>query len=368
MFGGGKRNSQPFNVEGLDVVEGNDIEILKTSDYSEGVPGSAIDELVAEHELPPAELNLPTGGDIPLPQLDEPSDEPDEMAEGVPPDNYLLGELGTGRKQRAIQTSKAAMQYWSEGMMKYRPRSRRPSTDGANANQFNYFDVLRDEPMLRKIELQRPGMSIEHLNLNRFIHNSLKGKLISEYVLRSMKQIQEQSDNGVIPIYGTASGSDMREAHGRNLRDLFNAYEAGSATEEERAPGSAQNNFDTSDLPINELLSEVDEVLSHFEEMFEHKEEENEESYTRWLLSMAEEADATVDILWMLVEDQNPDVRFCLAENYNLDATMLEKLSEDENPYVAHRAQKTLMRMQSPAGKVVDRDFGGSENRIRKSG
>lgn len=93
------------------------------------------------------------------------------------------------------------------------------------------------------------------------------------------------------------------------------------------------------------------------------------DSYTRWLLSVAEEGTASTDILWLLVDDPNPDVRFCLAETYDIDTDILTILSADENPYVAHRARKTLTRLQSPVGQVVDHDFGfGEINRLRKRG
>lgn len=151
---------------------------------------------------------------------------------------------------------------------------------------------------------------------------------------------------------------------------MFNAYEAERAAVRREQSAAQSDNFNLNSQ-TDEAPSEVDEVLTHFEELFEQtKEEENEESYRRWLLSVAEDATASDDILWLLVEDPNPDVRFCLAENYNIDPAMLKALSEDENPYVAHRAQKTLMRLQSQAGQVVDHDFGSGEsnNRFRKSG
>ncbi len=180
MFHGKTLHSaRPQYVAGLDVVEGSGIEILKTSDYSEGAPAEAIEQLVADQELPPAELDLPmVEAHLPAAQLGEPSDQTEVPLEGAPID-----------------------------------------------------------------------------------------------------------------------------------------------------------------------------------------------SYTRWLLSVAEEGTASPDILWLLVDDPNPDVRFCLAETYDIDADILKILSEDENPYVAHRANKTMMRLQSPAGKVVDQDFGSGEiNRLRKSG
>jgi hypothetical protein len=35
-----------------------------------------------------------------------------------------------------------------------------------------------------------------------------------------------------------------------------------------------------------------------------------------------------------------------LAENHNIDDSVLKLLAEDSHPYVAHRAQKTLKRLE----------------------
>ncbi|MFX9688500.1 hypothetical protein ABTO93_20100, partial [Acinetobacter baumannii] len=50
-----------------------------------------------------------------------------------------------------------------------------------------------------------------------------------------------------------------------------------------------------------------------------------------------------------------PDVRFAIAENHNADEEVLRMLTEDENPYVAHRAVKTLQRIEG--GIVKHGDF-----------
>lgn len=367
-----------------DLVESNDIEVLRTSDYNEGSGKAAIEQLVADQEIPPAELDLPAADltlpneqelptaalDLPTFEVDEPSTPvmeevaSDEVVEES--DNYLLGDLEGARKQREMQTRKAGIQYWSEGLAKYRPRSERIAADGTTGTA-NYFDVLREEPMLRQVELQRPGMAIDQLNLAKFMNNSLKGKLVSEFVLRSMRLIREQQENGMVPEWtgDTTSGALARDMHQKTLRDMFNAYEA-----QMRLQSTSSNPMEVSEGSDEELTaSEIDELLQHFAEIFQHvQEDDNKESYNRWLLNVAEDGDASDDILWLLVEDENPDVRFCLAENYNIDPNMLKVLSEDENPYVAHRARKTLMRMEKASGRVVDQNFSSGESRIRKMG
>lgn len=45
-----------------------------------------------------------------------------------------------------------------------------------------------------------------------------------------------------------------------------------------------------------------------------------------------------------LAHDESSDVRFALAENYDTPITVLELLAQDENPYVASRALRTLER------------------------
>lgn len=52
-----------------------------------------------------------------------------------------------------------------------------------------------------------------------------------------------------------------------------------------------------------------------------------------------------VSIHLMLAEDECADVRFALAENHNMSFHVLEKLSHDDNPYVATRAQRTMRRI-----------------------
>jgi len=105
-------------------------------------------------------------------------------------------------------------------------------------------------------------------------------------------------------------------------------------------------------------LKETEELS----DLFAVNEDSIGQTYARWLLNLAEAANTmsieqsvSKEVIWMLIEDPNPDVRFALAENYNIDEKMLEALTKDENPYVCHRARKTLSRLR-PA-QVVDQDF-----------
>jgi hypothetical protein len=51
------------------------------------------------------------------------------------------------------------------------------------------------------------------------------------------------------------------------------------------------------------------------------------------------------EVLCRLCNDEHPDVRFAMAENFNLPESLLTKLGKDDNPYVASRASRTLERL-----------------------
>lgn len=64
-------------------------------------------------------------------------------------------------------------------------------------------------------------------------------------------------------------------------------------------------------------------------------------------LAAAENSNTNLETLWQLVNDEDADVRFGLAENHRLPEPILRALSEDDNPYVACRAEKTLERIEA---------------------
>jgi hypothetical protein len=69
-------------------------------------------------------------------------------------------------------------------------------------------------------------------------------------------------------------------------------------------------------------------------------------------MAVADNPSALLETLTMLAQDDSADVRYQMAENHNIDQSILKMLSEDSHPYIAHRAQKTLRRLEVPA-KVV---------------
>lgn len=66
-------------------------------------------------------------------------------------------------------------------------------------------------------------------------------------------------------------------------------------------------------------------------------------------IAVADNVNAGVAVLEKLVRDEDCDVRYALAENHNISKELLDCLSNDDNPYVASRAQKTLHRLMSAA-------------------
>jgi HEAT repeat protein len=59
-------------------------------------------------------------------------------------------------------------------------------------------------------------------------------------------------------------------------------------------------------------------------------------------LAVAENPHIPADILEMLVADLDVDVRFGVAENPHIHEDVLFQLTNDDNPFVRHRAMKTL--------------------------
>lgn len=60
------------------------------------------------------------------------------------------------------------------------------------------------------------------------------------------------------------------------------------------------------------------------------------------------------DMLFILATDHHPDVRYRVAENARSPSGLLKQLCEDENPYVAYRAQATINRRRGAAVRMID--------------
>jgi hypothetical protein len=64
-----------------------------------------------------------------------------------------------------------------------------------------------------------------------------------------------------------------------------------------------------------------------------------------------------------LYRDENPDVRYALAESYAVDTEILSALLEDENPFVAGRARQTLRRLNIQLCVAAELPLGEQEGR-----
>jgi hypothetical protein len=68
---------------------------------------------------------------------------------------------------------------------------------------------------------------------------------------------------------------------------------------------------------------------------------------TQILMDIGDHLTTSLEALMILTQDESADVRFALAENHNIDESVLNRLVDDTNPYVAYRAQKTLARLRT---------------------
>ena len=62
--------------------------------------------------------------------------------------------------------------------------------------------------------------------------------------------------------------------------------------------------------------------------------------------AVADNVHTYLETLSLLTADDDADVRYAVAENHNIPIAILERLVEDENPYVASRAQRTIARLK----------------------
>ena len=63
--------------------------------------------------------------------------------------------------------------------------------------------------------------------------------------------------------------------------------------------------------------------------------------------SVAENENTPVESFWLLAFDDCIDVRYMVAESAHVPEEILKRLIEDENPYVALRAQTTVEKIKS---------------------
>jgi len=62
-------------------------------------------------------------------------------------------------------------------------------------------------------------------------------------------------------------------------------------------------------------------------------------------MAVADNENTGVHTSMQLAQDDSADLRYALAENHHIDGRILGFLAKDTNPFVAHRAQKTILRL-----------------------
>ncbi len=68
--------------------------------------------------------------------------------------------------------------------------------------------------------------------------------------------------------------------------------------------------------------------------------------------AVTENINTPMKVLWRLSRDTCPDVRLRIAEGYHVPFAILNVLVEDENPFVAERAKKTISRLLCEVAEI----------------
>lgn len=63
-------------------------------------------------------------------------------------------------------------------------------------------------------------------------------------------------------------------------------------------------------------------------------------------MSVADNENTSARTSMQLAKDENADLRYAIAENHHIHRSILDYLTKDINPFVADRAQKTLLRLK----------------------
>jgi hypothetical protein len=103
---------------------------------------------------------------------------------------------------------------------------------------------------------------------------------------------------------------------------------------------------------LNSTSSWGKEVAEHSDTSIDALSELAAHTDTEVRIAVAEHRNTLFETVMLLAQDESADVRYAIAENHNIHADVLMLLIEDENPFVAHRAKKTLERCAREAAIV----------------
>ncbi len=69
--------------------------------------------------------------------------------------------------------------------------------------------------------------------------------------------------------------------------------------------------------------------------------------------AVADNENTNANTSMQLAQDDNADLRYAMAENHHIGRAVLDFLALDTNPFVANRAQKTILRLKQAMPELV---------------
>ena len=128
--------------------------------------------------------------------------------------------------------------------------------------------------------------------------------------------------------------------------------------------GEGPSSIDLQDLGEPGCYQEGESILSwlnraNTDSTVQHKKTEildllaAKEFDAQTLMDIGDHVATPLEVHLLLAVNEDPDVRFALAENHNVPESVLKMLVEDSNPYVAYRAQKTLAKLDVSGANLL---------------
>ncbi len=70
-------------------------------------------------------------------------------------------------------------------------------------------------------------------------------------------------------------------------------------------------------------------------------------------IAVADNENTSAFTSMQLAKDASADLRYAIAENHHVHRSILDFLTKDINPFVADRAQKTILRLKKEIAKLI---------------
>jgi hypothetical protein len=72
-------------------------------------------------------------------------------------------------------------------------------------------------------------------------------------------------------------------------------------------------------------------------------------------MAVADNENTGINTSMQLAQSNDSDLRYAIAENHHIHKSVLAFLTKDINPFVADRAQKTILRLKQEISKLTSR-------------